>query len=195
MELPRPNAEINPPPPPWPARLLAVWLGVGALAVVLVAVPSALFDLDRFGAPKELVLHFVALGALVMLGFGGRGRPGLVAAELPLLGFAAWSTLSAVFATNHWLATRALAITISSLVIFHAAYRVARRGAGRWLLAGLGVAFVVAALPGRARADGLPLPILAESRAPGGPRGSGNCPPRLTPIAAPALRRAPPSAG
>jgi len=187
MELPRPNAETNPLPPPWPARLLAVWLGVGALAVVLVAVPSTLFDLDRFGAPKELVLHFVALGALLMLGLGGRGRPGLVAAELPLLGFAAWSTLSTVFATNHWLATRALAITLSSLVIFHAAYRVARRGAGRWLLAGLALAFVVASLTGLAQAYGLTLPILAESRAPGGTLGNRNFLAHLIAIGAPVL--------
>ena len=187
MELPRPTAEITPLSPPWPTRLLAVWLGLGALAVVLVAVPSTLFDLDRFGAPKELVLHFVALGALLMLAFGGSGRPGLVAAELPLLGFAAWSTLSAIFATNHWLATRALAITLSSLVIFHAGYRVARRGAGGWLLAGLGVTFVIAALTGLAQAYGLTLPILAESRAPGGTLGNRNFLAHLIAIGAPVL--------
>ena len=187
MELSRPTAAIIPPSPLGPARLLAVWLGLGALAVVLVAVPSTLFDLDRFGAPKELVLHFVALGALLLLALGGGGRPGLVAAELPLFGFAGWSTLSALLATNHWLSTRALAVTISSLVIFHAGYRVARRGAGPWLVAGLAVTFVVAALTGLAQAYGLDLAILAESRAPGGTLGNRNFLAHLIAIGAPVL--------
>jgi len=175
------------PPPPWPARALALWLGLGALAIVLAAVPSSLFDLDRFGAPKELVLHVTALGALVLLAIGGTERPGLVAAEVPLAAFAAWSALSAIFAANHWLAARALAITVSGLIVFHAAYRVARRGAGPWLLRGLAIAFVVAALTGLAQAYGVDLPILAESRAPGGTLGNRNFLAHLIAIGAPVV--------
>jgi len=175
------------PPPPWPARALALWLGLGALAIVLAAVPSSLFDLDRFGAPKELVLHVTALGALILLAIGGTERPGLVAAEVPLAAFAAWSALSAIFAANHWLAARALAITVSGLIVFHAAYRVARRGADPWLLRGLAIAFVVAALTGLAQAYGVDLPILAESRAPGGTLGNRNFLAHLIAIGAPVV--------
>jgi hypothetical protein len=164
-----------------------VWLGLGALAVVLLAVPSSLFDLDRFGAPKELALHVTALGALILLAVGGSGRPGLVAAEIPLAAFAAWSALSAVFATNHWLAARALAITVSGLIIFHAGYRVARRGAGPWLVRGLAIAFVTAALTGLAQTYGVDLPILADSRAPGGTLGNRNFLAHLIAIGSPVI--------
>lgn len=180
------NGELQ-PSPPWPARALALWLGLGAVAVVLVAVPSSLFDLDRFGAPKELVLHLTALGALILLAIGGTERPALVAAEIPLAGFTAWSTLSTVFATNHWLATRALAITLSGLIILHAAYRVARRGAGAWLLRGLAIAFVLAALTGLVQAYGVDLPILADSRAPGGTLGNRNFLAHLIAIGSPVV--------
>jgi len=173
--------------PPWHARLLALWLGFGALAVVLLAVPSSLFDLDRFGAPKELALHVTALGALILLAVGGSGRPGLVAAEIPLAAFAAWSALSAIFATNHWLAARALAITVSGLIIFHAGYRVARRGAGPWLARGLAIAFVTAALTGLAQTYGVDLPILADSRAPGGTLGNRNFLAHLIAIGSPVI--------
>jgi O-antigen ligase len=173
--------------PSWPARLLAVWLGMGAAAVVLAAVSSSLFDLDRFAAPKELVLHLTALGALLAVGLGGRGRPSLVAAEIPLAAFAAWSALSALLATNYWLASRALAITVSGLIVFHAAYRIARRGAGGWLLRGLGIAFGLAALTGLAQAYGLELPLLADSRAPGGTLGNRNFLAHLMAIGAPVL--------
>jgi len=184
------RATVNgdpPSPPPWQARVLAVWLGLGALAVVLSVVPSTLFDLDRFAAPKELVLHATALGALILLAVGGRGRPGLVAAEILLAGFAAWSTLSAIFATNHWLAARALAITVSGWIIFHAAYRAARRGAGHWLIRGLAIAFVIAALTGLAQAYGLDLSILADSRAPGGTLGNRNFLAHLVAIGSPVV--------
>jgi hypothetical protein len=164
-----------------------VWLGLGALAVVLLAVPSSLFDLDRFGAPKELALHVTALGALILLAVGGSGRPGLVAAEIPLAAFAAWSALSAVFATNHWLAARALAITVSGLIIFHAGYRLARRGAGPWLVRGLAIAFVTAALTGLAQTYGVDLPILADSRAPGGTLGNRNFLAHLIAIGSPVI--------
>jgi len=180
------NGELSAPPPRH-ARLLAIWLGLGAMAVVLAAVPSTLFDLDRFGAPKELALHLTALGALILLARGGTGRPSLVAAEIPLVGFAVWSALSALFATNHWLATRALAITVSGLIIFHAGYRVARQGAGPWLIRGLSIAFVIAALTGLAQAYGVDLSILADSRAPGGTLGNRNFLAHLIAIGAPII--------
>ncbi|HEX7025337.1 MAG TPA: O-antigen ligase family protein, partial [Gemmatimonadales bacterium] len=175
------------PAVPRSARLLALWLGLGALAVVLAAMPSSLFDLDRFAAPKELALHLTALGAVILLGMGAERRGGLVAPELALLGFTLWSALSALLATNHWLAARALAITVSGAIIFHAARRTARQGAGGWLLAGLGGALVVAALTGLIQAYGFDFALLAESRAPGGTLGNRNFLAHLMAIGAPLL--------
>ena len=43
------------------AVIVAVLLGIGAVAVVLAVVPSTLFDLDRFSVPKELALLATAL--------------------------------------------------------------------------------------------------------------------------------------
>ena len=187
MALPLHDSGVRPPAAPWPARALALWLSAGALAVMLAAVPSSLFDLERYGPAKEAVLHIAALGALLALARDGAGPPRLVAPEVPLALYTAWSTLATLFATNHWLATRALAITVSGAVLFHAAMRVARRGAGPWLLGGLAVALVVAALTGLAQAYGLELAILADSRAPGGTLGNRNFLAHLLAIGAPVL--------
>jgi O-antigen ligase len=180
---PQPPSEVSDPR----ARLLAAWLGLGALAVVLLAVPSTLFDLDRFAAPKELALHLTALGALILMGLKPGERGGFIAAELLIVAFCAWSALSAVLATNHWLAERALAVSVSSAILFHAGYRVARGGGGRWLLSVLALALVVAALTGLAQAYGFDYSLLADSRAPGGTLGNRNFLAHLMAIGAPLL--------
>ncbi len=163
------------PVPSPTARLLALWVGLGALAVVLAAEPSTLFDLDRFAAPKELVLHLTALGALLIMGLTTtESWATIIAADVPLIGFAAWSTLSALFATNHWLSTRALAVTISGLILYRAGRRIAAEGAGGILLKGLALALVAGALTGLAQAYGFETWLLAESRAPGGTFGNRN---------------------
>ncbi len=169
------------------ARLLAGWLALGAVAVVLIAAPSTLFDLDRFAAPKELVLHLTALGAIILLAFGAEARASLIAAEVPLVGFTAWSALSAILATNRWLSLRALALTISGVVIFRAGRRVAREGAGGVLLAGLALALVLGALTGLAQTYGVELSILSDSRAPGGTLGNRNFLAHLLTIGLPLL--------
>jgi O-antigen ligase len=173
--------------PPWSARLLAGWLGLGAIVVVLAAMPSGLFDLDRFAAPKELALHLTALGAVLLLGRTATARLSLVAAELPLLGLAWWSAVSALMATNHWLSTRALAVTLSGIIVFRAGRRVAASGTGGILLVGLSLALVVAALTGLAQAYGFETPLLAESRAPGGTLGNRNFLAHLMAIGLPLL--------
>lgn len=169
------------------ARILAVWLGLGAVAVVLLAAPSALFDLDRFAVPKELALQVTALGALLLLGLTAMEHATMVAAELPLVAFAGWSTLSALLATNRWLSLRALAVTIAGVVLFRAGRRVAARGAGGILLSGLALALVLAALTGLAQAYGFETSLLAESRAPGGTLGNRNFLAHLLAIGAPLL--------
>ena len=52
-------------PAKWPTSVIRA----GAILIVLVALPYAVFDLDRFFVPKELVLHLTALlTGLVLLG-------------------------------------------------------------------------------------------------------------------------------
>jgi O-antigen ligase len=175
------------PEPPVSARILAIWLGLGAIAVVLLAAPSALFDLDRFAVPKELALQVTALGALLLLGLTAVERASLVAAEIPLIAFAGWSALSALFATNRWLGMRALAVTVAGVVLFRAGRRVASQGAGGLLLVGLAFALVLGALTGLAQAYGFETSLLAESRAPGGTLGNRNFLAHLLAIGAPLL--------
>jgi hypothetical protein len=188
MSLPLSPLPPDAAPAPWPARLLALWLSLGALAGVLAAVPSTLFDLDRFAAPKELVLHLTALGAVLLLGLTARERwASVTAADAPLLGYAGWSALSALFATNHWVSSRALAITISGFILFRAGRRVAGDGARGILLPGLALALVIGALTGLAQAYGFETWLLAESRAPGGTFGNRNFLAHLMAIGAPLL--------
>ena len=188
MSLPFPPVQAEAAPPPWSARLLAVWLGLGALAVVLAAMPSTLFDLERFAAPKELALHLTALGAVVLLGLTSRERwPTVTAAEAPLLGFVAWSALSALFATNHWASTRALSLTVSGFILFRAGRRVGMDRAGGLLLPALALALVIGALTGLAQAYGIETRLLSESRAPGGTFGNRNFLAHLMAIGTPLL--------
>jgi O-antigen ligase len=161
---------------------------MGALAVVLAAMPSALFDLERFAAPKELALHLTALGAVVLLGLTSRERWTTVTAiEAPLLGFVGWSALSALFATNQWASTRALSLTLSGLILFRAGRRVSAERAGGLLLPALALALVIGALTGLAQAYGFETWLLAESRAPGGTFGNRNFMAHLMAIGTPLL--------
>lgn len=188
MSLPHLPVQAETPLPPWSARLLAVWLGMGALAVVVAAVPSTLLDLERFAAPKELVLHLTALGAVVLLGLTSRERWAMMTAvDAPLLAFVVWSSLSALFATNHWAATRAVALSISGLILFRAGRRVRAEGTGGLLLPGLALALVAGALTGLAQAYGIETWLLAESRAPGGTLGNRNFLAHLMAIGTPLL--------
>ena len=175
------------PETPVSARALALWLSLGAVAVVLLAAPSALFDLDRFAVPKELALQVTALGALLLLGVTSAERATLVAAEVPLIGFVGWSALSALLATNRWLGLRALAVTVAGVLLFRAGRRVAAEGAGRILLVGLAAALVLGALTGLAQAYGFETSLLAESRAPGGTLGNRNFLAHLLAIGTPLL--------
>lgn len=188
MSHPLPRFQAQPPHPPASARFLAVWIGLGALAVILAAEPSTLFDLDRFAAPKELVLHLTALGVLLVLGLTSSERWATVtAAEAPLLGFVAWSALATLFASNHWAAGRALGLTVAGFILFRAGRRVNERGAGGVLLLGLALALVIGALTGLAQAYGFETWLLAESRAPGGTFGNRNFLAHLMAIGSPLL--------
>ncbi len=156
------------------ALAVALILGTGAMAVVLLAVPSPLFDLDRFAAPKELALHLTALLAGLILLYAAGGRAALGASDALLALLTGWTAVSALFATNRWLGVRALALTAAGVIVHLAARRAAQGGAARLLRALLVTSLAAAAFTGLAQAYGVDLPILSESRAPGGTLGNRN---------------------
>lgn len=157
-------------------RTLGVGLLIlGALATALGAARSPLFDLDRFSVPKELALHLTALGGALLL-LTGRRRVELGVVEAAFLSLAAWTVLSGLGATNHWLALRSVGVAISGVVVFLTARTVTTGSAGARvaLVAGLLAAAVAAAASGLAQAHGWDSPLLADARAPGGLLGNRN---------------------
>src|SRR5437660_10413041 len=80
---------------------------LGAVGVVLAALPYKLFDLDRYFMPKELVLH-VCAGVAAVLCIGKRRRITVRAVDMLLAAFLIVSFISALFATNHWAGERAV---------------------------------------------------------------------------------------
>jgi hypothetical protein len=163
-----------------------VALVAGALAVVLLVEPYRAFDLDRFFAPKELALHVTALIAGLTLLSGAR-RAALTRADIALAIWIALSALSAIFATNHWLAFRALAITVSGAVVFWSARRLMAAGLGGTLARAVAAVIVVGSLTAIAQAYGLKMEFAALNRAPGGTFGNRNFMAHLAAIGIPVL--------
>jgi O-antigen ligase len=145
----------------------------GLLGVVLAVLQYKLFELDRFFVAKELVLHLVALVVAATLLAHPREIE-LDFADRLLIAFLALSGVSALFATNHWLAQRALAISMSSAAIFWGARRVAAVSGPRALLISAGIATVLAAVTALAQAYGLETEAFSTLRAPGGTFGNRN---------------------
>ena len=139
---------------------------VGAIAVVLAATALHAFELDRFFVPKEFVLHLTA----VLAAFGARGRRIEGRASLFLALFLMLSVVSALFATNPWLALRAVAITASSAVLFWTAHAVWRES----LVHALAWAVVLVAITALLQTYGVETLLFSESRAPGGTLGNRN---------------------
>ncbi|HET9003550.1 MAG TPA: hypothetical protein VFN39_06070, partial [Gemmatimonadaceae bacterium] len=133
------------PRAPARARIALRVLQLGALLVVLAALPYKQFDLDRFFVPKELVLHAAALLASVTFLVGVR-RLSLARVDQFLAAFLALGVVSAIFATNWWLAERAVAVSLSGAACFWAARAVGRAGLGRNLVAILAFAAVLGAI-------------------------------------------------
>ncbi len=157
-----------------------------AFAVVLAAAPYKLFELDRFFVPKELVLNAAALVTALMI--LGRGREIAFTRVDVLLGlYVALSAISAVFATNHWLATRALAITLASAVVFLAARAASEGGAWRTIVAGCAAAAVLGAITSLAQTYGVTSEYFSLNRAPGGTFGNRNFMAHLAAIGVPAV--------
>ena len=163
-------------------------LQVGVIAVALVVLPYKLFELDRYFVPKELVLHVVALSAALLVLARGRTIE-LDVADALLAAFLAWSALATVFATNHWLAQRALGVSVSGALVFWSARRIsadAETGSHR-LLVGAAIAAVCAVATGLAQAYGVNTDWFSFNRAPGGTFGNRNFVAHFAVIGLPAL--------
>src|SRR5215203_376808 len=159
---------------------------VGAIAVVLLALPYKAFDLDRFFVPKELVLHATAaIAGLIVL--ARRPRPSVSRVDTFLVAFVGLSVVSALFAENWWLATRALAITASGVTVFWVARALAAAGYERALVTGLATAVVLGALTALLQAYGMEPEYVSLSRAPGGTFGNRNFMAHLAAIGTPII--------
>jgi hypothetical protein len=168
------------------AWLVVLALGAGAAACVMVVFPYRSFDLDRFIAPKELALHAAALVAGV-LAITATRRLSLTRADAALIAWLALSALSAFFATNHWLAYRALSLSVSGAAVFWSARFVASAGLGPALARILALVVVLGAITALAQAYGVTLEFATLNRAPGGTYGNRNFTAHLTAAAVPLL--------
>ncbi|HEV7572390.1 MAG TPA: hypothetical protein VGQ21_12905, partial [Thermoanaerobaculia bacterium] len=148
-------------------------LQIGAIAVILAVTTFHIFELDRFFIPKELVLH--AAAALAgLLAIRGLWRMSVTRVDLLLAGYLALSGLSALLATNQWLAFRALTVTVSSILLFWIARTLREAGLTRPLLGALALAVVVAAATSLMQTYGLNIDFFSVNRAPGGTLGNRN---------------------
>ena len=158
----------------------------GAIAVVLAAAPYKTFDLDRFFVPKELVLSITALAA-TLLCVARAKRLSLGRADQLLALWLVLGALSALFATNWWLAGRAVAVSLGGAACFWCARTLARAGYSRQLTAALALAGVVGAMTALLQAYGLSTEFFSLNRAPGGTFGNRNFMAHLCVITLPAL--------
>jgi O-antigen ligase len=169
------------------SRVAALVIQGAAFAIVLAALPYPVFELDRYTIPKELVLATAAL-AVSLVCLSSARRLTVFMVDLPLAGFLMLSILSALFATNGWLAFRAVGVSLAGAGLFWCARMVARAGRSEAVLTGLAVAVVLGALTGLAQAYGLINTNLASlSRAPGGTFGNRNFMAHLVAIGLPVL--------
>jgi O-antigen ligase len=82
--------------------------------------------------------------------------------------------VSALFATNYWLAVRSLGITVSGVFVFWAARALRSAGLARQLLLTLAAGVVIAAITALLQAYGVESWLFADRRAPGGAFGNRN---------------------
>jgi O-antigen ligase len=167
-------------------RAIRLLLQAGVILAVVVALPYKIFELDRYFVPKELILSVAALLVAVMLLTKLRSLSfDLVDGLLAL--FVLWSVASALFATNYWLAQRALGVSVSGVVIFWGARSVAERGWYRSILVAAAIAAVCAAALALAQAYGFESEYFSANRAPGGTFGNRNFVAHMAVIGLPAL--------
>jgi O-antigen ligase len=184
MAIASPTSEV--PRADGPTRAALRLLQIGALAVVVAAVPYPLFDLERHALPKELVAELAGFGAAACCLVRAR-RLELTVADVLLGAFLLLSLAAALLAPNHWLAFRALGLTLAGALIFWSARAVARAGLGDALVATLAVAVVLGAITALLQAYGVELGVMAERRAPGGTFGNRNFMAHFMALGAPVL--------
>lgn len=178
-----------------PYALALMALAIGATAVVLVALPYKVFELDRYFVPKELVLHLTAvLGITAVLIAIARGRDSddpravhLSRMDTFLAAFLVLSAASALTAGNRWLASREFAISVSGIAMFWVAQSLARSGRARTVLTSLAVAVTLGAVTLLLQAYGVESDFFSLNRAPGGTLGNRNFVAHLMVIGIPAL--------
>ncbi|HEY7612666.1 MAG TPA: O-antigen ligase family protein [Gemmatimonadales bacterium] len=171
---------------PRPAPGLLV-LQAGAVLVVLAALPYHRFSLDRYTFIKELVLLSAALAAGILSLLAAR-RLAVFMVDTLIAAYLALSLLSALFATNGWLALRGVGVSLAGAALFWSARAIARAGHARPLLIALAASVVLAALTGLIQAYGLVSTDLASLvRAPGGTFGNRNFMAHLVAIGLPLL--------
>jgi O-antigen ligase len=116
----------------------------------------------------------VAGGGAAALFLSSARRLSLSLADALLAAFLLLCTLSALFATNHWLAVRSLGLTVSGVLVFWAARAIRSAGLPHQLLLTLAAGVVLAAVTALLQAYGVDSPLFAERRAPGGVFGNRN---------------------
>jgi O-antigen ligase len=154
-------------------RMALRLLQFGVLFIVIAVVTYNTFELDRFFVPKEAVLHALAFGAgLLCIGAFGRLTP--TRADALLAAFLVVSGVSAVFATNGWIALRALAISASGIAVYWAARTLRVHGLGRPLSVAIAAAVVLGAVTSLLQTYGVSSDYFSVNRAPGGTLGNRN---------------------
>jgi hypothetical protein len=162
-------------------------LQAGATAVVLAALPYQLFQLDRYTFIKELVL-LVAGTTAALLCLAGAKRLPVFLVDALLAAYLGLSLISALWASNGWLAARALGVSLAGAALFWSARAVSRAGLAAPLLAALAAAVVVGAATGLIQAYGLADSSLASlTRAPGGTFGNRNFMAHMVAVGMPVL--------
>lgn len=162
-------------------------LQIGGALVVLAATTYRSFELDRYTIPKELALHGTALAAGLLCLASAR-RLSLFAVDALLAAFLGLTLLSTLTATNGWVATQALAVSMSGAALFWTARAVARAGYRNALLGALAAAVVLSAVTALVQAYGfVTSPLFSLVRAPGGTFGNRNFIAHLGAIGLPVL--------
>ena len=167
-------------------RTIRTLIQLSVILAVIVALPYKLFELDRYFVPKELVLHATALMVAVLL-LARRRSLSFDLADGLLALLLRWSAASALFATNHWLAQRALGVSVSGAIIFWGARSVAEKGSYRPILIAAAIAAVCAAVFSLAQAYGVESEYFSTNRAPGGTFGNRNFVAHIAVIGLPSL--------
>jgi hypothetical protein len=168
-------------------RTALLVIQIAAVAVVIAALPYPLFQLDRYTLPKELVLFAAALAAGLLCLASAR-RLSITLVDLLVVGFLLLSAVSALGATNGWLAFRAVGVSLAGATLFWCARTVARAGMSGPLLTALAFAIVLGAATGLAQAYGLiDTSLTSLSRAPGGTFGNRNFMAHLVALGLPLL--------